>query len=182
MERKMKEKWVPHFIAVGAFVVFIVLGLACASTSGSSGDSAPSSVNFGMKNDNQNGESLSVSFERNFERQFCFACSYRGSRRPDTLLLRIDNGSPITLKISKVNSLNSGMIEFAVSPAILDQLLNCNNSIDLEFNNTYEYIRKWHVSSEDDEAEIRRAARYNDTPRPKGPMGIKNLINYWNNR
>jgi len=28
----MKEKWTPHIIAVTAFVVFIVLGLACAST------------------------------------------------------------------------------------------------------------------------------------------------------
>jgi tetratricopeptide (TPR) repeat protein len=27
----MKEKWTPHIIAAGAFVVFIVLGLACAS-------------------------------------------------------------------------------------------------------------------------------------------------------
>lgn len=28
----MKEKWTPHMIAAGAFVVFIALGLACAST------------------------------------------------------------------------------------------------------------------------------------------------------
>ena len=27
----MNKKWTPHIIAVGAFVVFIVLGLACAS-------------------------------------------------------------------------------------------------------------------------------------------------------
>ena len=27
----MKKKWIPHIIAVGAFMVFIVLGLACAS-------------------------------------------------------------------------------------------------------------------------------------------------------
>jgi hypothetical protein len=27
----MKKKWTPHIIAVGAFVVFIVLGLACAA-------------------------------------------------------------------------------------------------------------------------------------------------------
>jgi hypothetical protein len=32
-ENCMNRKWLPHFIAVGAFVVFIVLGLACASTS-----------------------------------------------------------------------------------------------------------------------------------------------------
>ena len=31
---KEKVKWTPHFIAVSAFVVFIVLGLACASLSG----------------------------------------------------------------------------------------------------------------------------------------------------
>jgi len=31
MEKKMNEKWLLHIIAVGAFVVFIVLGLACAS-------------------------------------------------------------------------------------------------------------------------------------------------------
>jgi len=27
----MNKKWIPHFIAAGAFVVFIILGLACAS-------------------------------------------------------------------------------------------------------------------------------------------------------
>jgi len=31
MEKKMNGKWLPHIIAVVAFVVFIVLGLACAS-------------------------------------------------------------------------------------------------------------------------------------------------------
>jgi hypothetical protein len=32
MKREMNKEWLPHIIAVGAFVVFIVLGLACAST------------------------------------------------------------------------------------------------------------------------------------------------------
>jgi len=31
MKKKMIKKWLPHIIAVGAFAVFIVLGLACAS-------------------------------------------------------------------------------------------------------------------------------------------------------
>ena len=35
----MKKKWTPHIIAVMALVVFIVLGLACASTSSSGDDS-----------------------------------------------------------------------------------------------------------------------------------------------
>jgi len=32
MEKKMNEKWLPHIIAAGAFVVLIALGLACATT------------------------------------------------------------------------------------------------------------------------------------------------------
>jgi len=32
MEKKMKEKWLPHIIAVGAFAAFIVLGLASGTT------------------------------------------------------------------------------------------------------------------------------------------------------
>jgi hypothetical protein len=62
--------------------------------------------------------------------------------------MRIDNGSPITLKVGMINIANPGMIEFAISDDLVNQLLNCNNSIDLEFNTQGDYIRKWHISSE----------------------------------
>jgi hypothetical protein len=41
MEKKMNKKWLPHIITAGAFVMFIVLGLACATT-----DTASKKISF----------------------------------------------------------------------------------------------------------------------------------------
>jgi hypothetical protein len=50
MKRKMNKEWLPHVIAVGAFVVFIVLGLACASTSDSVKLAASINEVYGLSN------------------------------------------------------------------------------------------------------------------------------------
>jgi len=171
-------------------VFFAVTSIAitfsgCATMFGGSEPNPGSQVDFGIQNDVQNGESMGVNFNRSMNGQFVFECSYRGSRRPDTLLLRIDNGSPITLRISNVNSFNPGLIEFAISNDVVNQLLNCNNSIDLEFtapNPPSDYVRKWHISSEADVMEMRRAQTYGGAPRLRGPLGVKNFINYWNSQ
>jgi hypothetical protein len=157
MKREMKREWLPHIIAVGAFVVFIVLGLACA-TSGNYEPDPSAPVDLGLRNDVQNRESMSVKFQKETGSkirggtaigQFCFEISYRGDRSPDTLLLRIDNGTPITLRVSYANTFNPGMREFAIPDVHIDQLLNCNNSINLEFNNVSDYIREWSISASD---------------------------------
>ena len=38
---KKEEKWTPHIIAAGAFAVFVVLGLACASSSNAASETPP---------------------------------------------------------------------------------------------------------------------------------------------
>jgi hypothetical protein len=143
-----------------------------------------SSVSFGISNDVQNGESMGVKFSKSFYTgQFVFECSYHGNRRPDTLLLRIDNGNPVTLKITHVNSINPRLIEFGIPDNVVDQLLNCKNSIDLEFtaqNPPSDYVRKWNISSEKDEMELKRVEAYGGSPRFTGPLGIKNYINHIN--
>jgi hypothetical protein len=177
------------------FVMFAVASIAitfqsCASLSAAMEEAknSPNSPDFGIKNDAQTGESMNVRFTRNFtdrsysEMKYCFQISYRGSRSPDTLLMRIDNGSPITLRAGMRNIANSGIIDFTVSDEIVNQLLDCNNSIDLEFNTQGNYLRKWNISSDSEAAEIERAKRYNDTPRLNGPQGIKNFIIYYNEK
>jgi len=41
----MNKKWMPHIVAVGAFVVFVALGLACASSPSYSGPLRQEAVN-----------------------------------------------------------------------------------------------------------------------------------------
>jgi hypothetical protein len=143
--------------ALVGFVVLLVALIAitlssCASFTSAFAAAYEEAINnpspgFGLRNDAQNGENMSVRFTTSLYADFVFECSYRGNRRPDTLLLRIDDNSPIILKISHINAVSPGLIEFAISDDQINQLLNSNKSINLEFNNVYQLNRNWDISS-----------------------------------
>jgi hypothetical protein len=151
-------------LIIAVVLVVVLVSFSSCMTGQANQNTQPIRVDFGMKNDNQNKESMKAHFglslnPYNRANKFAFGCTYGGSRMPDTLLLRIDNGSVITLKVSYANTFSRGMMEFAVSDDVVQQLLNCNDRIDLEFtaaNPPSEYVRKFEITS---------------------PLGIKNVIN-----
>jgi hypothetical protein len=80
----MNRKWLPHFIAAGALVVFIVLGLACASTP-SEGGSTSSTVpegygQFTISNMSSNHSIVQITVNGGNEKKF--SQTYQVNLRP----------------------------------------------------------------------------------------------------
>jgi len=162
-------------------LTLIVIALSGCFTSPDSAPPDPSrKVDLGIKV--ATNESMSVKFDRTSNGQYFFECAYSYSA-PKTaagisaLLLRIDNGNPITLKGSAVDPARqigynlvkrAELVQFLVSKDQANQLLNCNSSMTLEF------VTQTKIDCNN--------LSYTVTQYRSVITQIKAFINHWNNK